>query len=121
MGRKIVLMEPFLSLSGKLQKESYRCTRATSTTPANPEGHKYFISTFRALTNKASYNFRDAGSPEPSATQLANETKFTTASMETAAIMADEPRKQQYIARFKQQTKYKYLRGFIFAEEYKKL
>ena len=56
-----------------------------------------------------------------SAEELARQTKFTTITQQVATIMADPTQRAAYETAFLKQSKYTTLRGYIFAQEYKKL
>lgn len=102
---KYELMEPFTAIRGKLGK---KCE--------GPCFHK------RTLTGKlytSHIHFPYTG--EPSTDQQTVRQKFRTAIANVAVVMADSAQKEAAIARFKAQSKYKYLRNFIFVEELRKL
>ncbi len=58
---------------------------------------------------------------DPTAAQLAAQTKFTAACAAVNAVMSDPVQLATYRAAFKAQKKYPTLRGYIFAQEYAKL
>ncbi len=58
---------------------------------------------------------------DPTPGQQATRARFANASAATDAAMTDSEQLQAYSTAFKAQDKYKTLRGFIFAQEYKKL
>ena len=58
---------------------------------------------------------------EPTANQLAQRTKFSTARANAATALADPAQKAAYLTAFKAQKKYKTLRGYVIAKEYEKL
>ncbi len=55
------------------------------------------------------------------AAQLAQVEKFKQATAATLAILQDPEQVSTYMTEFRKQKKYFYLRGFIFAQEMKKL
>lgn len=55
-----------------------------------------------------------------SAKQVSCRAAFTAAQEQVAIIMADPEQKATYLAAFKKQTKYLYLRPYIFAQVYVK-
>ena len=58
---------------------------------------------------------------EPTATQLAQRTKFATARANAKAALADATQRAAYEEAFKNQKKYYSLYGYVFAQEYAKL
>ena len=56
---------------------------------------------------------------EPSVAQTAQRTKFASARAAVAALTSEQ--KAAYKASFKNQTKYKSLQGYMFAQEYAKI
>ncbi len=75
----------------------------------------------RTDTGTTFVQHRHAVAYNPTAAQIACNQKFKTATTATLTAMADPVQLAAYIADFKTQTKYKTLRGFIFAQEYAKL
>ncbi len=53
---------------------------------------------------------------DPSPAQLAQQQKFAAAHAQVKTIMADSAQLEEYRAAFAKQTKYKTLRGYIFAD-----
>ena len=58
---------------------------------------------------------------EPTSAQTAQRTKFATAHANAQAALADDTRRANYEAAFKNQKKYSSLFGYVFAQEYAKL
>ena len=58
---------------------------------------------------------------EPTATQLAAQSKFKTARDNAKAALADATQRAAYESAFKSQKKYCSLYGYVFAQEYAKL
>lgn len=58
---------------------------------------------------------------EPTASQLAQRTKFATAHANAQAALADTTQRATLEAAFKSQKKYSSLFGYVFAQEYAKL
>lgn len=58
---------------------------------------------------------------EPTANQLAQRTKFSTARANAATALADPAQKAAYLTAFKAQKKYCDFNGYVFAMEYAKL
>ena len=58
---------------------------------------------------------------EPTASQLAQRTKFATARANAKTALADSDQKAAYLTAFKNQKKYSDFSGYVFAMEYAKL
>ncbi len=102
---KYELMEPFTAIRGKLGKNCQ-----------GPVFHK------RALTGKLYTNhMHNPYTGEASEGQRTVRNNFKTAMENVETVLADNALKAAAIERFKAQSKYKYLRNFIFVEELKKL
>lgn len=120
MARGFTLMAPFNSFSGKLQKQSYKLV----VDGVRQTNHKYFTGIYRKVTENQSFTFNPSSTAfngDPTDLQLQVRNNFKTAQTNTTAVLTDATQKALAVARFKKQTRYKYLRTFVFAEEMAKL
>lgn len=114
--RKAIYLAPFVALSGKWQKELYRIKIG-----GNQEGRRYFFGNYRNLTEKSSFGFRTRSAAGLTENQQLINNNFKQAVINADIVLADNAQKAAAIARFKAQSKYKYLRSFVIAEEFAKI
>lgn len=113
MPKVATMMVPFQAVQGKLQKQSYVVPSGKTW------GRRIFYGKVYASGNYG-FAFKNKTTDPNSSAQLAHRIAFTNAIKEVNRIMADSTARAPYQAAFVKQTRYFYLRNYIFAQVYVK-